>query len=345
MRYLRKQVLNRRAPYDQRLQVDINNNVLMSSPAAVQVPAGTTVERPITGNRYGTNLTSDLSGMIRYNTTTNQLEGYQAGKWRSFKFKEASQITQQNLGAGDGTNVYFGPLNGVYDPLNISSDVSSFGGQNLLVIVENVIQLFTTNYTVVQNPTIAAETYTGNLSVAGSSGNTTLYFNTHLNATGGTANGTTVTLSYATAPAIPFAVGSTITVTGFAPTGYNGTYVVTASSTTSVSYANTTGAGTASVVGNIKSANAIYPAVNIVGATITGNGSFQANTLISSYTTDPITDALISVTLSKSLTGAVTTTETITIAESSQTGSGYYLMFSSPVPYGKPVTVLHGFDK
>ena len=55
--------------------------------------------------------------------------------------------------------------------------------------------------------------------------------------------GTTATLAYSTSYTIP--VGSTIVVAGVTPSGYNGTYTVTASSAGSVSYANaTTGAQT-----------------------------------------------------------------------------------------------------
>lgn len=149
MRYLRKQVINRRAPYDQRLQVDINSNVLMSSPAAVQVPAGTTIQRPIVGNRYGTTNVGDLSGMIRYNTTSGELEGYQAGQWRSFRFKEATQITVQNAGVGDFVETTF-PINP--QPPSIVQSGTTWTGANIIVIVENVIQVFGTNYTITQAP-------------------------------------------------------------------------------------------------------------------------------------------------------------------------------------------------
>lgn len=150
MRYLRKQNVNRRAPYDQRLQVDINNNILMSSPAGVQVPAGTTNERPIVGNRYKTDNAGDLSGMIRYNTTTGEFEGNQAGIWRSFRFKEPTQIIVQALGVGNFVKTVFGPLNPA-PPLTVQSG-TTWSGANILVIVENVIQIFTTNYTIQIDP-------------------------------------------------------------------------------------------------------------------------------------------------------------------------------------------------
>ena len=55
---------------------------------------------------------------------------------------------------------------------------------------------------------------------------------------GASGTGTTATLTY-TGP-FQFTVGTYVLVSGITPTGYNGTYQVTASTTTSVSYANTT---------------------------------------------------------------------------------------------------------
>jgi hypothetical protein len=55
---------------------------------------------------------------------------------------------------------------------------------------------------------------------------------------GASGNGTTVTLTYPATTA--FAVGTSINVSGIIPYAYNGTYVVTASTTTSVSYASAT---------------------------------------------------------------------------------------------------------
>ena len=60
-----------------------------------------------------------------------------------------------------------------------------------------------------------------------------------INVTGASGASGTATITFATqAAAIP--VGMTVVVAGINPSGYNGTYVVTASSVTSVSYANAT---------------------------------------------------------------------------------------------------------
>ena len=342
MRYLKQLNLNRRTPNDTTLYSDVTNSNVYASPTgrgSFVLPSGTDAQVP----------SSPVNGMMRYNTDNNQVQVYQSGSWRNLRFNEPGKITQQNLGAGDSSTVYFGPLNPspasyVSTQSGMTWDVTQMA-KNVLVIVENVIQLSGANYSIVQNPTIGSETYVATNSVAVTSGSSTIYFNTSLNATGASGNGTTVTLTFTTQTAVPFAVGSNIVVTGFTPTGYNGTFVVTASSTSSVSYANTTSAAM-TFAGNITSSNAVYPAVNITGATVTGGADIQSSTTVVSYTTDPYTDALVSITLSKpTITGTIALNTSITIAENSNTASGYYLYFSSPPPYGKTVTALIGFDQ
>jgi hypothetical protein len=64
-----------------------------------------------------------------------------------------------------------------------------------------------------------------------------------------------------------------------------------------------------------------------------------------SYVTDPATDALTSVTISKAtITSTIAVNTALTITSGSQAGAGYFLNFSSPVPYGKVVIALIGFD-
>lgn len=64
--------------------------------------------------------------------------------------------------------------------------------------------------------------------------------NGKLSVTGASGTGTTATLTFATQAGAPYKVGSTITVSGVTPSGYNGTYTVTACTTTSVSFASAT---------------------------------------------------------------------------------------------------------
>ena len=60
------------------------------------------------------------------------------------------------------------------------------------------------------------------------------------NVTAANGNGTTATLTFPTRTVAIHGVGTTIIVAGVTPSGYNGTFVVTASSATSVSYLNAT---------------------------------------------------------------------------------------------------------
>ena len=68
-----------------------------------------------------------------------------------------------------------------------------------------------------------------------------------------TGNGSTATLTFATQLTTPFVIGQTIIVNGVVPTGYNGTYVVTGATASTVSYANTTTASmttAGTIIGN-----------------------------------------------------------------------------------------------
>jgi hypothetical protein len=67
--------------------------------------------------------------------------------------------------------------------------------------------------------------------------------------TAASGNGTTATITFA-AQSIAPVVGTLVTVAGVTPTGYNGNYTVTASSTTSISYANAT-TGSQTVAGTV----------------------------------------------------------------------------------------------
>lgn len=336
MRYLRTQVLNRRAPSDQRLTVDVTNAVVMKTTNNLKIPTGTTAEQPV----------QPVNGMIRYNTTTEEFEGRQAGAWRAFRFKERTEIKQQSLGAGDGSNIYFGPLSPAPTGTVQSGVVwnTTQMAKNMLVVVENVLQLAITNYSVVQDPLIPTALYKPKLSVAAVASNT-LYFNSHVLGLGASSSSGTVTLTFSPLDQPPFSIGSSITVSGFMPAGYNGIYTVTNVTNSSVSYTSA-GTGLMTVAGQIKSANAVYTSVDLTGAFVTTNAvgaTIPLGTIVNSVVSDPNTDALISVVINNTVTLADTTE--INLTEPTNTPTGYYLEFTSPVPYGKMVTVLHGFDK
>ena len=138
MKFLKKLQLAKKNLTDDRIAVDANSLVYFESTNAMKLPIGTTNQQP---GQSGNTVTSPANGMVRYNSSTNQLEAYQNSAWRNVRFKEATTITQQTAGTGDGAETKFGPLSPV-----------PTAAQNVLVLVENVMQVATTNYTLVQNP-------------------------------------------------------------------------------------------------------------------------------------------------------------------------------------------------
>jgi hypothetical protein len=118
------------------------NRVVVNANGGLMLPKGSTSERPqLTGVRQPT----DANGTIRYNTTLSSIEAYVGGTWVVVASPVASAITKQTLGPGDGTETVFGPLN--------TSFVTSYSASddNILVLVENVMQISTTNFTVEQS--------------------------------------------------------------------------------------------------------------------------------------------------------------------------------------------------
>ena len=138
MKFLKKLQLAKKNVTDDRIAVDANSLVYFESTNAMKLPIGTTNQQP---GQSGNTVTSPANGMVRYNSSTNELEAYQNSAWRNVRFKETTTITQQSAGTGDGAETKFGPLSPV-----------PTAAQNVLVLVENVIQISTTNYTLVQNP-------------------------------------------------------------------------------------------------------------------------------------------------------------------------------------------------
>lgn len=129
---------------------------------------------------------------------------------------------------------------------------------------------------------------------------------TSLATTAASGTGTTATLTFAAQAAAPFVVGGKITVAGVTPTGYNGTFTVTACTTTTVSFATTT-TGAQTVAGTI-----------VQGAALT-NATLPVSSVqqVSQY----ISGTLPSIRLENSSTGVSAGTELGTVYFSNCDGS------------------------
>ena len=138
MRFLKAQSTNARGIYGNKdIRRDINGLVTLDSTNAVMVPIGTTAQQP----------NNPTNGMMRYNTTTNVFENYENSSWAPVRRFAPANIVVQAAGNGDDVETKFGPLNNgdTYNPAPADE-------QNILVMVENVLQIPTTNYVLEQNP-------------------------------------------------------------------------------------------------------------------------------------------------------------------------------------------------
>ncbi|NDG28475.1 hypothetical protein EB118_00025 [bacterium] len=151
MRYLRRTHLNPKTVTGRdSFYIDISGEAVINSRFNLTLPRGTNEDQSPDDSTAAT----FVNGMIRYNTETNQFEGYQAGSWRSFRFKEPGAIQYYQIGTGNAVETTFRLP---FDPFvltpqsNLTWDRFQIA-KNLIVLVENVIQIANVNYEVVQNP-------------------------------------------------------------------------------------------------------------------------------------------------------------------------------------------------
>jgi hypothetical protein len=94
--------------------------------------------------------------------------------------------------------------------------------------------------------------------------------------TGASGTGSVATLTFTQKTVAPFTVGQSITITGLVPSGYNGTYTVTACTDSAVSYANAT-TGSQTTFGTITLTNPIYTSFTRNTATLTTQSTYTAS--------------------------------------------------------------------
>jgi hypothetical protein len=118
-------------------------------------------------------------------------------------------------------------------------------------------------------PGVYAANIGGKLSLYADSGAT----GAHVSVTGASGTGSTATLTFAAQATAPYAVGSYITIAGVTPSAYNGTRIVTACTTTSVSWSGSQTASYSSGGTIIATAGDSYNGGVIYIQNVTGQGT------------------------------------------------------------------------
>ena len=134
MKFLKSQNTSRYSPSDNGFQINPYGRAVMDFNGGVMLPKGTSAERP---DNVGVRQPVDGDGYIRYNTDTESIEATIAGVWQVVTAPATSAVVLQTLGPGDGEEYVFGPLT-----------VPPASQNNIIVLVENVFQIPTTNFTV-----------------------------------------------------------------------------------------------------------------------------------------------------------------------------------------------------
>jgi hypothetical protein len=139
MKFVKRLNLDRYHPTGHTFEVEADGRIITSSVASIQIPAGTTNQR----------VQTYTNGMLRYNTTAQELEAYINGTWEFIRTRRQATITVDTLGTGNY-------VNSIYGPTSYRQDATKTA--NILVFVENVFQVPTVNYTLVNDPIVTKQT-------------------------------------------------------------------------------------------------------------------------------------------------------------------------------------------
>ena len=136
MKFLKYQNTSRYSPSDNSISINPYGRGVMGTSAGLMLPKGTSAQRP---DLVGVRQPGTADGTIRYNTDITAIEAYVGGNWELVVQPAASAITVQTLGPGDGVETVFGPV------------FESTSANNVLCLIENVLQIPTTNFTLEQS--------------------------------------------------------------------------------------------------------------------------------------------------------------------------------------------------
>lgn len=142
MKFVKRLVLNRYDQMSDRFAVLADDRIVTSTKRSLQLPVGNeTTDRPLYNS----------DGIIRYNASISEFEVYNGTDpgtgWEKIRTVRPAPITVQKLGPGDYVQTTFGPLK-YKDGTNYTNYLKP---ENIFVYVENVFQLPTTNFVLIQN--------------------------------------------------------------------------------------------------------------------------------------------------------------------------------------------------
>ena len=140
MKFLKSQYVSKYSPNDNTVRVNPYGRAVMDFNGGIMIPKGTTAQRPqLTGVRHPI----DGNGYLRYNIDNDAvtglpigIEAYVGGNWEVVRAPGAAAVSIETFGPGNAVDTLFGPLAKVPSSAN-----------NIIVLVENVMQIPTTNFT------------------------------------------------------------------------------------------------------------------------------------------------------------------------------------------------------
>lgn len=147
MKYLKSGGLKNYGIADKAFTINPFGRISTNSTNSLKLPTGTQQQRP--DPVYATN------GVIRYNTDNNTIEGIVNGNWEIIKVASSVTNSKQTI-TGFNTETYFGPL-----------DQVPASGNNLLVLVSNVLQVFQDNFVLETDPSGSSPSRSGSPYPAG----------------------------------------------------------------------------------------------------------------------------------------------------------------------------------
>lgn len=253
--------------------LDLNNKTLTvgafntSNSNVRSIGFGTTGNITLTGTSGTLWTVATITNFGLTGTPTVNLTDTGAGTTRTVTHTGgiASQAISVYVKAGGATStVSLGSTAAVFKTIDLTGFSGTFANSTIYMTGDLVVPAGVT-ITSTANAINFIGTTTQNITTNGTLMDLPLTFGRAITTTAATGNGTTATLTFASTTVFP-SVGQQIYVHGVTPSGYNGLYTVTASTATTVSYANaTTGAQT--VAGAID----FYGTVQLVDALTMGS--------------------------------------------------------------------------